>query len=95
MAVIKVTPYSMRHKQIPSLPMKEFDITPSDTDTFENPVMIECLTAGTLVYIPFEGDNEGDKTSTRSKAMAVGDVLNVAVRAVYATGTTGTYSGLF
>ena len=95
MAEITITPYNAPNKAIPSMPLMAFDITPSNTDTFSQPVMIECLTDGNVVVIPFAGDETGDKTATVTRAMVAGQVLNFAVRAVKETDTTATVGGLF
>lgn len=95
MAEITVTPYNVSGgKAIPSMPMKAWDITPSDTDTYQNPIMVECLTDGTVTVLPWAGANDGTET-TVARDMVAGQVLNFAVKQVLATGTTGTYGGMF
>lgn len=96
MATLTVPPYNAPHKSIPSLPLREFAITPSDADSYDQPIMIECVADGTIAYIPWAGGTYGgDIATSLTKAMVAGDLLRVAVRQVLSTGTTGTYRGLF
>lgn len=95
MAEISVVPYNVvGGKSIPSMPMKAWDITPSDTDTFSQPVMIECRTAGDVVVLPWAGDNDGTATPV-TRTLTAGQILPFAVKMVYATGTDATVGGLF
>ena len=95
MAALTVNRYASEDKKIPSMPMAAWTIVPSDADVYTQPVMIKCLTAGTLQVIPWEGGMDGDKTVWLSETMSINQVLEYAVRAVKATGITGTYRGIF
>lgn len=94
MAVITVHPYVAKGKSIPSMPHKAFAITPSDTDTFDQPVMIKCTVAGNVNVVPFAGDEDGTATALVI-ALEVGDVLEFCVKQVKSTSTTATVIGIF
>lgn len=95
MAEISVVQYNViGGKSIPSMPMKAWDITPSDTDTFSQPVMIECVAAGDVKVLPWAGSNDGTATPV-IRTMTAGQVLPFAVKMVYDTDTDATVGGLF
>lgn len=94
MATITVSRYASKDKDIPSMPHKAFAITPSNTDTFDQPVMVMCTVAGNVNVIPFAGDEDGTATAI-VVPMVAGDVLPFCVQQVKSTSTTATVIGVF
>lgn len=94
MSTITVNRYASEDKKIPSMPMAAWTIVPSDAGIYDQPVMIKCLTAGTLEVIPFGGGIDGTRATWLSETMTVNQVLEYAVCAVKSTGITGTYRGI-
>ena len=94
MSTITVSRYASKDKDIPSMPHKAFAITPSDTDTFDHPVMIKCTVAGNVNVVPFAGDEDGTATALVIP-MAVGEVLEFCVQQVKSNSTTATVIGIF
>lgn len=58
----------------------------SDSVDLAHPVVLECLTAGSLTYVTINGDE-------MTRTLAPGDRVPVFVRRVNATAFSGTYTG--
>ena len=95
MSTITVNRYATEDKKMPGMPQSAWNITPSDTGVYDQPIHIKCLTAGTLEVIPFAGGIDGSRATWLTETMTAGQVLEYQVCAVKATGITGTYRGIF
>jgi len=97
MATVTIPVHTAKNHQVPALPTGAWAITPSDTDTYTEPVTIEVHVAGTLKVLPFAGDLSGAATPITIPAdvAVLGYRPPFRVKRVYATDTTASVIGVF
>lgn len=84
MAVITLTNPSVMAKDPTRYPDNALAVTPSDTNTFSQPVTVTAFGAGNIAVTPANGG------ATVTVALLQGQTLPFRVTQVWATGTTAT-----
>lgn len=97
MATVTIPVHVAKNNAVPALPIGAWTITPSDTDTYDQPVTLEVHVAGALKVLPYAGDLSGAATPITIPAgvAVLGYRPPFRVKRVYATDTTATVIGVF